>query len=84
MNISVAKDRERMDLRRVHVYLNGERVRECFEADDEAGFVKCFKLDADGRKYIDRSLGEAAKETLYGQIEIRIEPEGRIAPEVLT
>lgn len=55
----------------IHVWLNGRDVTDCcYEADDIKGYVKVFKLNANGRPYIDYYYAdgkkELAKETLTG------------------
>ena len=55
----------------VAITLNGEDVTSrCYEADDEAGYVRCFRLNDDGEKFI--LNGEVARETLAGEVVIKV------------
>lgn len=55
---------------RANVFLNGEPVRRCITADEEAGFVIVHKADDTGRVLI--ANGELVEETLYGAVIIEV------------
>jgi len=56
----------------LHVYHEGQDVtRRCFFADDTDGRAGLYLLNADGRRYIDRTQGRAAQEWVTG-IELRL------------
>ena len=50
----------------------GEKIRDCFTADDETGFYRVYKRNAEGNLYKDSSGTEVAKETRRGNIAVRI------------
>ena len=50
------------------VLLDGVRVKNCTEADEEEGFVVRFKLDDHGMLTVNGS--EIETETLYGNVQI--------------
>ena len=54
------------------IFLDGKEVtRDCYEADDEEGYVKCYKRNDFGDFYIDRhNPDESARETRQGKVEI--------------
>ena len=54
------------------VLLDGVRVKNCTEADEEEGFVVRFKLDENGMLIVNGA--EIETETLYGNVQI-IDPQ---------
>ncbi len=50
------------------VLLDGVRVKNCTEADEEEGFVVRFKLDENGMLTVNGA--EIETETLYGNVQI--------------
>lgn len=52
------------------VYLDGDEVKNCFEADDELGYVVRGKLDHDGLLYVEN--GEVATEKLTGTVTVEL------------
>lgn len=64
-----------------HTYIqfNGENVTmRCFEADDQAGYVQLYKLNDEGKKFLDGE--EAASEKLFGDVSILVMPVGSQDP----
>ncbi len=62
-------------------YLDGELIRNCIEADDEEGWVRCYKKDEDGNlvyRRIENNVSEDSTEqyyefimeTLHGKVEL--------------
>jgi len=54
-------------------YLDGEPVRYCIEADDEEGWVKRYKTDANGQIIVNQDAPEdemLTVETLHGKVEL--------------
>ena len=47
-------------------------IADCFAADDETGFYRVLKRNAEGNFYMDSSGTEVAKETRRGNIAVRI------------
>ena len=73
MRLSVSEyseyDKETRELCcRCVVLLNGVRVKNCTEADEEEGFVVRFKLDDNGMLTVNGA--EIETETLYGNVQI--------------
>ena len=57
--------------RRCKAFLNGIDVsKDCFEADDDLGYVKVYKKDEDERRY--REGDEAAWERKWGEVRIEV------------
>lgn len=55
------------------VFLNGRDVSDrCFEADDEAGFVRLACIGYEGKPYDDPATGDIAEETVHGRVCIEI------------
>ncbi len=64
---------QRLQLRGEHakILLDGTEVEHCYTADDQEGFVKRGKLDADGKIFaIDDQI---ATEIVHGKVEITFE-----------
>lgn len=53
---------------RYNVYLDGEKVKSCFTADDEKGEVVAAVLDEHDRMIAEN--GEVKRQTLYGTVRI--------------
>jgi len=54
-------------------YLDGEPVRHCIEADDEEGWVKRYRADANGQIIVNQDAPEdemLTVETLRGKVEL--------------
>lgn len=56
---------------RFDVYLDGERLDKCFEADDEAGYARCYATDDNGQPIVDGSGEDLVTVTKYGKVEFR-------------
>jgi hypothetical protein len=50
-------------------YFNGICLKNCVTADEELGFVLCYKLNQDGRM-IEDEKGYPVEEILYGDVKI--------------
>ncbi|TFW15951.1 hypothetical protein [Duganella callida] len=57
--------------RQATVFLNGEQLKHCVTADDEAGTAECYRLDANGEIFRDGEFAEL--QVLRGQVEIVLE-----------
>jgi hypothetical protein len=53
------------------VYLDGVAVTRVIAYDENEGFVRRLKTDADGRVMLDKGAGIAVEETLRGCVEAR-------------
>ena len=63
--------RETPDLLPCRAFLGGVDVSDdCFEADDEAGYVLLYKKTPEGRKYRESGTDEAAWERIEGDVRI--------------
>lgn len=59
----------------VRVYLNGEEIHKCTVADDEAGFVRRYVRDEEGRVQQDpEDPTRVWEEQIEGEVLIKIEP----------
>ncbi len=56
---------------RYQPYLNGKKVKDCFTADEDEGYVLRYTRDNNGQLIVDREQGKVATERLYGKVEIR-------------
>jgi len=60
-------------LRTTRVWINGEEVTtNCFYADPRRGVVRLYLRDGDGKRFVDRSTGEVAKEERRGRVKVRV------------
>jgi len=56
---------------RARVRVDGVDVSSrCFAADDERGFADCYRVNADGQKFLTADKSGPAKERLTGRVEI--------------
>ena len=54
-------------------YLDGKPVKHCIAANDEKGWVQCYKTDADGQIIVNQDAPEdemLTVETLHGKVEL--------------
>lgn len=64
--------------RKARVWLDGvEITTRCYAADDRAGYVDCYRLTAEGKRFKveDQGYATPARERLYGTVEIVL-PDG--------
>lgn len=52
------------------VFLNGEKVRFCVEANEECGYIVVYEHDTTGRIIVDRARGCAREKLHYGAVRI--------------
>lgn len=50
--------------------LDGVVVKDCWEADEDAGFVVCHQRDEHGQFVINREVGETVKEKRFGVVKV--------------
>ena len=69
MRVSV---KENQDLLPCKAFLDGTDVsNECFEADEEEGYVVLYKTTENGRKYLDPETDDVAWEREEGHVRIQ-------------
>jgi hypothetical protein len=52
-------------------FLNGVEVKNCFLADEEEGYLECYKTDESGKYFFtDETKQKLAKERIYGKVEL--------------
>lgn len=61
--------KQQMLMNRVQVWMNGQQVKDCVIADEEAGYVVRYQRRADGLIAADEH-GEAITERVYGLVRI--------------
>lgn len=71
MRLTVDEALERGLIGNVEVYLDGEKVRRCIEADEEEGYVVCYLGDEHGQFILDANNNPVAVR-VCGKVEIRI------------
>lgn len=71
MRLTVDEALERGLIGKVEVYIDGEKVRRCIEADEEEGYVVCYLADEHGRLILDANNNPVTAR-VCGKVEIRI------------
>jgi len=52
-------------------FLNGEKVKDCFTADEDLGYVMVHKRDSDGKIMLNDNKTEILTDRLFGKVELR-------------
>lgn len=53
-------------------YLNGTKVKECFTADEDLGYIWVHKTDGNGKILLNESKTDILTEQLFGEVELRL------------
>lgn len=76
MRLTVEEAARRGWLGEIEVTVDGKPVKKCFEADEEAGYALCYKVDEKGQVVLERDpeTGEKwpAISHLEGRVRIRL------------
>jgi len=71
MRLTIDEALERGLIGKVEIYLDGQKIHHCIEADEEEGYVVRYLPNAEGRLYLDAD-GNPKVVRESGKVEIRI------------
>jgi len=71
MRLTVREVQEQGLIGKVEVYVDGEKIHRCIEADEEEGYAVCYLADEHGRLILDANNNPVTAR-VCGKVEIRI------------